>query len=687
MRIYSEIKKYLLFLVGFFCLVIVAHIVLLYIYHDAEKYPLPGGTINVGMIGDRTDINVLNFDTKIENDPNDTVLRFIFRGLVRFSPTDKKIVNDLANCDIDKFPVVRCTLSQNALWSDGSSMTTEDVISSYAFFREKSTNEYTKSQLKLVDISEDTGDIVFRFTTRDVTAIQTLFLPILRKKDITTEWNGLIHEKLSFSGPYIYKAKEDKKETLFLPRNPYYTHTNRPFYFDQVRFGFGLTNKEITRVINPDILLSDTPVNTKNGWQHPYIRPAFYGAFMNTNTLPVALRRTLFTDILATINTEDVSLLPQENIFLGDIPNTPRASTENTFFQTVFGLWYSFGGTFQAPENTPKTAPKKVLTYITAPENTSPSFIGAASFDVRGNAPAGTTKVIVNDYTLKNFSSRKRTFSYTAKKEFWNLTIGQNIFRISFYGGNKILAEESITIYHSTDSSQLNSMKSEWEKANTPVPDVVVAPKDLDPKKLYNREGKVLSFRIVVQSDTPYLSRLANATADKLREFGTEVVVEEIPLTDIKKNLSDANFSYDILFSGVHLGLFYYNVSPFLHSNGIKNWYNLIRLKDSTLDTLLNRLTERLYYNAPDRLREIQINIQKILERESAVFTFWSPYEYIATKNTLLGLKIPEFMAGREMLIDVLSRWYFKEGYKRTNETKSIFWFFEWLKNELFPST
>jgi hypothetical protein len=59
---------------------------------------------------------------------------------------------------------------------------------------------------------------------------------------------------------------------------------------------------------------------------------------MNTSTLPVALRRTLFTDILATINTEESSLLKQENIFLGDIPNTPRAATENAFFQTVFGL-------------------------------------------------------------------------------------------------------------------------------------------------------------------------------------------------------------------------------------------------------------------------------------------------------------------------------------------------------------
>ena len=70
----------------------------------------------------------------------------------------------------------------------------------------------------------------------------------------------------------------------------------------------------------------------------------------------------------------------------------------------------------------------------------------------------------------------------------------------------------------------------------------------------------MLAFRIVFQSENPYLKRLATATGDKLREFGTDVVLEELSLTDIKKNLADPNFSYDILFSGVHLGLFYYNV-------------------------------------------------------------------------------------------------------------------------------
>lgn len=144
MSIYSEIKKYLLFLVGFFCLLLLGHIVVLYLYSDALEYPLPGGTVNVGILGEKPTLNVLNFDTKIENDPNDTVLRFVYRGLLRFSITEKKIVSDLANCDIDNFPTIQCKLNQNALWSDGTNMTNADIVATYTLFKEKALNEYTK---------------------------------------------------------------------------------------------------------------------------------------------------------------------------------------------------------------------------------------------------------------------------------------------------------------------------------------------------------------------------------------------------------------------------------------------------------------------------------------------------------------------------------------------------------------
>lgn len=689
MSIYSEIKKYLLFLVGFFCLVLVSHIVVLYFYSDAIEYPLPGGTVNIGIMGEKPTLNVLNFDTKIENDPNDTVLRFVYRGLLRFSPTDKKIVSDLANCDIENFPTVRCTLGQNAIWNDGTPITKNDVLKTYTTFKEAALNDYTKAQLSALDISENEESVVFRFKTRDITALQALFVPIIREKDFSEWWNGDINESLSFSGPYIFTSKENQKKSIFLARNPYYTHTNRPYFFDQVRFGFGAKNSEIYKVITPDIVLSNSNTEWKNTQWNSYIRPTFYGAFINTVRVPSGLRRSLYQDILGSIEVKDPAIMPEENIFLGDIPNSTRTAKESSFFQSVSTLGYSYGWTFQAPENKPTTNPKKPLSYITSPGTESPLFVWDGTINIRWTAPSGTTKIIINDYTLRNFVAKKRSFVYTAKREFTNLALGQNIYRVSFYGGTKLLAEESVTIYHDTDTTALEKMKKTWEQENTttPAPTPVVQPTNLDPKKLYNREWNPFSLKIIVQSNTPYLSKIADEVKKKVEELWGEVLIENTSISDIKSNIGNPDFSYDIVLSGVNLGLFYYNVTPFLHSNQIKNGYNMSQIKDTALDTLLSRLTDRLYYSNPDKLRDLQTNIQKILEREFIVYTFGSPYEFIGTKSTIRGIKIPEFLTGREMLIDIMSRWYFKEGYKLSAEPKSIIWFFAWLKNELFSST
>lgn len=50
MSLYSEIKKYLLYLVGFFCLLLGVHFVVLYLYQDAIRFPVQGGTMNIGVI-------------------------------------------------------------------------------------------------------------------------------------------------------------------------------------------------------------------------------------------------------------------------------------------------------------------------------------------------------------------------------------------------------------------------------------------------------------------------------------------------------------------------------------------------------------------------------------------------------------------------------------------------------------
>ena len=155
MSVYSEIKKYLLYLVGFFCVVLGAHIVILYLYSDASHYALRGGTLNVGIVGGTPEIDPLAADIRTNNDNNDTVIHFLYRGLLRYSNKDKKIVADLTTCSLDTFPVVRCTLTQDALWSDGSSVSIDDITATYQYFKENAKNEYTKAQLSLLEVQED----------------------------------------------------------------------------------------------------------------------------------------------------------------------------------------------------------------------------------------------------------------------------------------------------------------------------------------------------------------------------------------------------------------------------------------------------------------------------------------------------------------------------------------------------
>ena len=82
--------------------------------------------------------------------------------------------------------------------------------------------------------------------------------------------------------------------------------------------------------------------------------------------------------------------------------------------------------------------------------------------------------------------------------------------------------------------------------------------------------------------------------------------------------------------------MFHYNVMPFFHSGQIKNGSNISRIRNATLDAMMEKLIDRLYYDAPDKLRSIETEIQKILESESVVFPLGTPEESWYIKNYVL---------------------------------------------------
>lgn len=695
MSVYSEIKKYLLVLVGFFCLVLWAHIVVLYLYNDAETYPITWGTVNIGIIGKFPSLDVLSVDTKIDNSSNDTVLHFLYRWVLKYSVKEKKIVWDLASCGLDKFPTVRCTLKQNALWSDGSSIGTADVVSTYAFFSENTRNDSMKNRLSLLEVEEDKGDLVFYFKTNDVSALDLLFLPIMKKRDITNFETSDI-STFAFNGPYIFDHQDKQRSIILIKQNQYFKgDADSTHYFDQIRFGFWDNEEGVDDVIDSDIKLSDTALSA---WKaSKYIRPVLYSIFINSTSVPNTLRTAIFNDIFNTLQIEKTdALLPEENIFLGEIPNTPRKSIESLFFNAVFNLGYNFG--WVAPQKAPETVQvakiqdfQKPLKYFTTPSAVTPAFSSSETVELGGKVPSGTRRVVVNDYTLQNFTIGKKQFVYNAKKSFKNIVDGKNTYKVVFYGvGTKVIDQETLTLYYHSDTNELKKIQDEWLKSVTPAavekPPVVEVPaQNLDPKKLY-KNNVPLRLTIVVQADVPLLDSVAQKISDKLQELGSETQILSMSVSDIKKNLQNPDFKYDIVLSGINLGLFHYNILPFFHSGQVKEGFNISRIRSTSLDTIMERISEQLYTSSPDKLRALETSAQKILEQEHVIFPLASPYEYIKSKDTVLGFTPPEFLPGREIFVDVLSNSYFKRGYKRTQEAKTFAWFSVWLKNELFSN-
>lgn len=270
------------------------------------------------------------------------VLRFLYRGMLKYSLDEKRIVGDLANCNIDTFPNIRCTLNQDALWNDGRAIDVEDILATYALFKESSRNESTKSRLSVVDVSQDKGDIIFRFRTKDITTLDVLFLPILRKKDMEVLSGKGDLATVSFNGSYVFSEKNPKTGALVFKKNPAYRSIKDMYFLDQVRFGFGQTKKEVKKSIDPDIWVGDIGEPDSGFLKQLHSRPVLYGIYLNADRVPRPLRSALFYDIFNTIEFDKSNFIPKENVFLGDIQNSPRTSGDPLFFQTAFSLGYSF---------------------------------------------------------------------------------------------------------------------------------------------------------------------------------------------------------------------------------------------------------------------------------------------------------------------------------------------------------
>ncbi len=148
-----------------------------------------------------------------KSDSTDLVYRFLFRGLIRYDAVRGAYQGDLTTCDLSDIMFIKCTLRDDAVWSDGTRVKTDDIIASLDTFKKNASNPDIKSFLETVTIKKNGDNIELKSGQKNPHMIELLTYPIVKSEVINAINSGTISPKNYItSGPYILSEMVTDKE-------------------------------------------------------------------------------------------------------------------------------------------------------------------------------------------------------------------------------------------------------------------------------------------------------------------------------------------------------------------------------------------------------------------------------------------------------------------------------------------
>lgn len=194
-----------------------------------DEKPEEGGTINIGCIEPQI-FNPLLVNSKSYRD----ISRLIFNGLIEYDSTLKPVyvlAKDLSLDESGKKVTVK--LKENIQWSDGTRMTSQDVIYTLNTIKDGETSIY-KSKLDQIASYKplDEYTIEIRFGDYPYNVIDALSFPIVPKHVFETNPNSIPVG----TGPYKVVAY-NKLRYMELEPNKYSLQPSAP-YISKIRINF-----------------------------------------------------------------------------------------------------------------------------------------------------------------------------------------------------------------------------------------------------------------------------------------------------------------------------------------------------------------------------------------------------------------------------------------------------------------
>lgn len=730
-----KLKKYLFLISLFILLITFSHIVYEYVFFDAKSIPIKGWTISEWIVWEVSHLNPLISTT----DYNKYIISILYRSLLKYDVIEKKIVWDLANCDISNLAYIECFLETNINWSNGKPITVKDVVSTYNILKTINVNPVIKSLLADTTIEEKTNSIVFRNTKRNINFLNVFFQPILNEEVINNLWVDDLNKPFSpnkdslYSGKYkVVLIKEDQNlwiVELSLEKNENYFQNN--VYIDKLIFKFFkdansiIKNKDVINIFNDseNILWKSVPRLQSNY----YTLSKYTAVFINSDKI---VSKSLRNFLLNKIDREKlIKVLGKDlyneikNPYLTDynvdkkIENKNIESImENSWFYKKSELSKLILGNELIKTQTwnvdVKTEDKSIsIKDIEAKENINLLYIESGlskkysfiteddvllKWSIKNDKP---TAIYIEDYKLKWYKEWESYFYYRLKEESYEtIKEWKNQYKIYFeIKWKKVLKEEFVVFYYK-DESKLEKSKNSFyesfikaikqpeenkqkvEKKVTIDDSVKLKLDSIDDKYFYNKNLEKYTLKLMYiwwEKDIAGTSEFIKTT---LSEYGINIQADSIDVTDLWKFISDwySFNNYDMILAGINLWYFDFNIYPYFHSSQVKSGYNFSNVKKLSLDLIL----EEINSNKIDKetLQKKQQQALNIIKDEQIVKTLYTPLlNLLVDKNIHNKADFNSIWSWQIDRIAYLSQIYINEKKEVNYKEKWLVNFFKFL--------
>lgn len=503
-----KLKKYLFLISVIFLLASSVHLSYVYLHEDSKLLPLKWGAVSEWIIWEVPKLNPL-----LPTSGNDKyIIGLLYRSLLRYDIKEKKIVWDIATCDIDNLQKIECYLEPNIFWSTWDEITIKDIISTYNTFKiRQEVNPVMSSLLSETEIIDKWTSIVFENKSKDINFLNIFFQPILPSKVTTSLWEKWLLQAFSpIDGIYSWRYKigavnqsiDAWISKIILEKNEKYHNNN--LFIDKLilkvypEAAVFLKHKDTVNLFSDknNIVWNSVP-RLKN---YNYTLPQYFSLYLNTEKIEnIDLRNYLLNlvnrDNLITVLWEN-NYQKVENPYLSDISIDKKLVNKN-ISKIIEMLGYSkkpaiienfvdsskkkvlYSSEVKLKERAPEVAEKEevetkeekneeVKVEVTFEKDIqkdsdviySPTYVDKYNFITREvllkwTAPRWIEQIYINDKLLESFSSWSTVFTYKLSIKDKTLIKWENRYQIYFVKDREKIFKEELFFLYNEDNKAL----------------------------------------------------------------------------------------------------------------------------------------------------------------------------------------------------------------------------------------